>query len=176
VTPETVSATVIPILRQAFDHIALVSVLRSGDPERLGLLGRPELDVTFTKIHLWNPNVLPFERVIFMDADAMPLRNVDELFETVAGDVDFAAAPDQVRACVSRCGQFGFGYDKIWLVMFFDSCVLKHCVSVVIWDDIESNVRYCEPPMFLNGLEDVFAMMDEDILVFRPHKNGDAST
>ncbi|TPX46393.1 hypothetical protein SeMB42_g01880 [Synchytrium endobioticum] len=95
VTPETVSANIIPILQQTFDHVALVPVLRSGDPERLGLLGRPELDVTFTKIHLWNPSVLPYERVVFMDADAMPLRNVDELFDTLSGDIAFSAAPDQ---------------------------------------------------------------------------------
>ncbi|TPX34895.1 hypothetical protein SmJEL517_g02547 [Synchytrium microbalum] len=95
VTPETLSATAIPILRRVFDHVAIVPVLRSGDPERLGLLGRPELDVTFTKIHLWNPEVMPFDKVVFLDADTLPLRNVDELFEYVSGDVAFAAAPDQ---------------------------------------------------------------------------------
>jgi len=35
----------------------------------------------FTKLHVLNPDVLPFDRVVFLDLDTLVLRNVDHLFE-----------------------------------------------------------------------------------------------
>lgn len=34
----------------------------------------------FTKLHIFNPDVLPYDRVVFLDADMLVLRNLDELF------------------------------------------------------------------------------------------------
>ncbi|CAE7416327.1 unnamed protein product [Symbiodinium sp. CCMP2456] len=35
----------------------------------------------FTKLHAFNPEVLPYDRVVFLDLDMIVLRNIDELFE-----------------------------------------------------------------------------------------------
>lgn len=95
VTPETVSTAAVSVLHSHFDRVVPVGLLRSKDYDNLELLGRRELDVTFTKLHAWNPDVLPYTRAVFMDADTLVMRNVDELFEYVDDpDVVFAASPD----------------------------------------------------------------------------------
>lgn len=35
----------------------------------------------FTKLHAFNPDVLPYDRVVFLDSDMLVVRNVDALFE-----------------------------------------------------------------------------------------------
>ncbi len=42
----------------------------------------------YTKLHVWN--LVEFEKVVYIDADALVLQNVDELFSRPG----FAAAPD----------------------------------------------------------------------------------
>ncbi|KAI8902522.1 nucleotide-diphospho-sugar transferase [Globomyces pollinis-pini] len=100
--PTTVLATfsnlsdkAVNVLQHTFDHVINVDLLLSNDPSNLALLGRPELDVTFTKLHTFNPKLLPFDRVCFMDADTMIVQNIDDIFEFVdRPSVEFAAAPD----------------------------------------------------------------------------------
>ncbi|XP_068165671.1 glycogenin-2 [Antennarius striatus] len=75
-------------LRNAFDDVITVDVLDSEDRLRLSLLGRPELGVTFTKIHCWT--LTRFSKCVFLDADTLVLRNVDELFHRE----ELSAAPD----------------------------------------------------------------------------------
>lgn len=57
------------LLEFIFDHIVCVNVLDSEDDAHLALLKRPELGVTFTKIHCWN--LIQYEKCVFMDADTM---------------------------------------------------------------------------------------------------------
>lgn len=35
----------------------------------------------FTKLHVLNPDVLPYDRVVFLDLDMVVMRNIDELFQ-----------------------------------------------------------------------------------------------
>ncbi|KAI7893629.1 glycogenin 1, isoform CRA_c [Mucor mucedo] len=65
-----------------------VDTIRSRDFDNLELLGRPELDITFTKIHLWR--LTQYSKIVYLDADTYPLRNIDELFDRPS----FSAAPD----------------------------------------------------------------------------------
>lgn len=81
-------------LQQAYDRIVEVPLLRSASTDNLQLLGRTELDITFTKLHVFNPEVTGCEKIAFMDADVMVTRNVDALFDYLDGDTVFAAAPD----------------------------------------------------------------------------------
>lgn len=84
-----------------FDEIIQVDTLNSHDNENLGLLGRPELGITFTKINVWN--LIQYQYVVFLDADTVVLKNIDGLFDQ-AHEMDiqnknnsrkvFAAAPD----------------------------------------------------------------------------------
>ena len=52
-------------------------------------MGRPDLLYAFTKIALWRQT--RFRKIVYLDADVVALRNLDELFDI---DAPFAAAPD----------------------------------------------------------------------------------
>lgn len=60
----------------------------SPDEEALQLIQRPELAVTFTKLHAWR--LVHYTKCVFLDADTLVLTNVDELFERE----ELSAAPD----------------------------------------------------------------------------------
>ncbi|CAH2102837.1 unnamed protein product [Euphydryas editha] len=75
-------------LRAVFAEVVLVDVLDSGDAAHLALLQRPELGITFTKIHCWN--LTQYEKCVFLDADTLVIQNCDELFERE----ELSAAPD----------------------------------------------------------------------------------
>ena len=94
ITPESVSAVAVQQLHNVFDQVIHVPTVRSNDHSNLRLLGRRELDITYTKIHVFDPDVVPFERVVFMDSDVLVLRNVDALFNYLDNGEIFAAAPD----------------------------------------------------------------------------------
>ncbi|CAO1341264.1 unnamed protein product [Diamesa serratosioi] len=75
-------------LKSVFDVVQLVNVLDSKDSANLAVLKRPELGITFTKLHCWN--LTQFEKCVFLDADVLVLRNCDELFERE----ELSASPD----------------------------------------------------------------------------------
>ncbi|XP_051764436.1 glycogenin-2 isoform X2 [Ctenopharyngodon idella] len=75
-------------LEDVFDEVVMVDVLDSRDKAHLAWLGRPELGVTFTKLHCWT--LTQFSKCVFLDADTLVLCNVDELFEYE----ELSAAPD----------------------------------------------------------------------------------
>ncbi|KAI8873132.1 nucleotide-diphospho-sugar transferase, partial [Ramicandelaber brevisporus] len=77
---------------RAFDAIVEVDLIDSRAFHQLQLLGRPELGVTFTKLHVWN--LTQFKRAIYLDADTLVLRNIDDLFTRDLGTLGIAAAPD----------------------------------------------------------------------------------
>ena len=52
-----------------FDELVEVDVLDSKDATHLAMLKRPELGITFTKIHCWN--LTQYEKCVFLDADTM---------------------------------------------------------------------------------------------------------
>lgn len=57
------------MLRRIFDEVRVVDVLDSGDTARLAMMKRPDLGVTFTKLHCWT--LLHYSKCVFMDADTM---------------------------------------------------------------------------------------------------------
>lgn len=56
-------------LEQVFDEVLLVDVLDSADRTHLALLERPELGVTFTKLHCWT--FTQYSKCVFLDADTL---------------------------------------------------------------------------------------------------------
>ncbi|XP_034000278.1 glycogenin-1a isoform X1 [Trematomus bernacchii] len=76
------------VLGTIFDEVRVVDVLDSGDVAHLSLMKRPDLGVTFTKLHCWT--LTHYSKCVFMDADTMVLSNIDELFERE----ELSAAPD----------------------------------------------------------------------------------
>ncbi|CAK1601733.1 unnamed protein product [Parnassius mnemosyne] len=75
-------------LNAVFAEVVTVDVLDSGDAAHLALLQRPELGITFTKIHCWN--LTQYEKCVFLDADTLVVQNCDELFDRK----ELSAAPD----------------------------------------------------------------------------------
>ncbi|XP_012157506.1 glycogenin-2 isoform X2 [Ceratitis capitata] len=75
-------------LQDVYNVVQEVNVLDSQDAANLALLARPELGVTFTKLHCWR--LVQFEKCVFLDADTLVLQNCDELFERE----ELSAAPD----------------------------------------------------------------------------------
>lgn len=57
------------VLSATFDEVRLVDVLDSGDSAHLALMNRPELGVTFTKLHCWT--LTHYSKCVFMDADTL---------------------------------------------------------------------------------------------------------
>lgn len=52
-----------------FDEVIVVDVMDSEDYHHLSLLGRPELGITFTKIHCWT--LTQYSKCVFLDADTL---------------------------------------------------------------------------------------------------------
>ncbi|CAG4979807.1 unnamed protein product [Parnassius apollo] len=75
-------------LNAVFANVVTVDVLDSGDAAHLALLQRPDLGITFTKIHCWN--LTQYEKCVFLDADTLVVQNCDELFDRE----ELSAAPD----------------------------------------------------------------------------------
>jgi len=52
-----------------FDEVKVVDVLDSKDQTHLALMCRPELGVTFTKLHCWT--FTNYDKCVFLDADTL---------------------------------------------------------------------------------------------------------
>ncbi|KAG1757148.1 glycosyltransferase family 8 protein [Suillus lakei] len=119
VTPETLDITTIKLLRKTYDIVIGVEVIGQSDPAGLYLLaegtksfsvgisltvprpvsvfctivphmwGRPDLDTVLTKLHVFR--LTQYSKVIFLDADVLPLRPLSHLFHL---DYEFSAVPD----------------------------------------------------------------------------------
>ncbi|XP_029314041.1 glycogenin-1b isoform X2 [Cottoperca gobio] len=76
------------VLKRIFDEVRVVDVLDSGDTAHLDMMKRPDLGVTFTKLHCWT--LTHYSKCVFMDADTLVLSNIDELFDRE----ELSAAPD----------------------------------------------------------------------------------
>ncbi|XP_074763847.1 glycogenin-2 isoform X3 [Athene noctua] len=100
-TPE-VSSGMRSVLHSVFDEVVEVDALDSADSVRLALMQRPELGVTFTKLHCWT--LTHYSKCVFMDADTLVLCNVDELFDRE----EFSAAPDSGWPDCFNSGVFVF--------------------------------------------------------------------
>lgn len=62
-------------LRSVFDEVYVVNVMDSGDAAHLALMKRPDLGVTFTKLHCWT--LTQYSKCVFMDADTLVRNKLD---------------------------------------------------------------------------------------------------
>lgn len=83
-----VSSEMQDLCRKVFDQFEIVDVLDSKDEANLALLSRPDLGVTFTKLHCWK--LTQYSKCVFMDADTLVVQNIDDLFDRE----ELSAAPD----------------------------------------------------------------------------------
>ncbi|XP_009982410.1 PREDICTED: glycogenin-2-like [Tauraco erythrolophus] len=90
------------VLHSVFDEVIEVDALDSADSDRLALMQRPELGITFTKLRCWT--LTQYSKCVFMDADTLVLCNVDELFDRE----ELSAAPDSGWPDCFNSGVFVF--------------------------------------------------------------------
>lgn len=57
------------VLRRIYNEVRLVDVLDSKDAAHLAMMKRPDLGVTFTKLHCWT--LTHYSKCVFMDADTL---------------------------------------------------------------------------------------------------------
>jgi lipopolysaccharide biosynthesis glycosyltransferase len=82
-------------LAKVYNHIIPVEPLTAACHSfGFHLLGRPELDKSYTKIQVWNQT--QFTKVVFLDADTLPVKNIDQLFDHLDPQQpdNIAASPD----------------------------------------------------------------------------------
>ncbi|KAF9270582.1 nucleotide-diphospho-sugar transferase [Marasmius fiardii PR-910] len=89
VTPETVDVSTIKLLRRAFNVVVGVELITQEVDKGLQLLGRPDLSTALTKLHVFR--LTQFSKIIFLDADVLPIRPISHLFTL---PYEFSAAPD----------------------------------------------------------------------------------
>ncbi|RDX51044.1 hypothetical protein OH76DRAFT_1481729 [Lentinus brumalis] len=89
VTPESVDVSSIKLLRRAFDIVIGVEIIAQEDDKGLQLLGRPDLNLVLTKLHIFR--LTQYSKLVFLDADVLPIRPMSHLFTLPH---EFAAVPD----------------------------------------------------------------------------------
>ncbi|EDW02188.1 GH21859 [Drosophila grimshawi] len=106
VTP-TVSEAMRDRLKEVYNVVQEVNVMDSHDAANLALLARPELGVTFTKLHCWR--LVQFEKCVFLDADTLDLIQhwwtifCDSVHESLSDNMaGLAGALSQLRIGVER--------------------------------------------------------------------------
>lgn len=97
------------LLSGIYHQLVDIPVITSGFTDKLAKdLKRPELDKTFSKIHLWN---LDYEKVLYLDCDTLP--NPDSnLLDLLSLDVDkgkIYASPDSGFPDIFNSGMFVIG-------------------------------------------------------------------
>ncbi len=60
--------------------------------DNLGLLGRPELDLTLTKLHVFG--IKGVDQLVYLDADTLVLHPIADALFAYVDEAIFAAAPD----------------------------------------------------------------------------------
>ena len=71
-------------LRARLAEVALVqevNVMDSADTAHLALLARPELGITFTKLHCWT--LIQYSKCVFLDADTLVCYSLNVFFYTL---------------------------------------------------------------------------------------------
>ena len=93
-------------LERVYDEVLEVTEFNSHDLASLSLMDRPELGVTFTKLHCWR--LTQYDRAVFLDADTLVRQNVDELFDRE----EISASPDAGWPDCFNSGVFVFTPSK----------------------------------------------------------------
>jgi len=86
----SISEDLVKTLKNAFDQVISVDTLITEYSSKYDVLTlRPELAVTFTKMHAFS--LTEFDSCCFLDADTMVVENIDHLLET---NTNFSACPE----------------------------------------------------------------------------------
>ncbi|KAK9374290.1 nucleotide-diphospho-sugar transferase [Lipomyces chichibuensis] len=89
IVPDALSPSTVAAVEVAYDDVIRVPAIANPAPGNLFALGRLDLYESFTKILAWNQT--QYKRIVYLDADTLPLTNIDVLFNS---DGSTAACPD----------------------------------------------------------------------------------
>ncbi|KAK9362590.1 nucleotide-diphospho-sugar transferase [Lipomyces starkeyi] len=89
IVPDALSPSTVAAVEVVYDDVIRVPAIANPAPGNLFALGRPDLYQSFTKILAWNQT--QYKRIVYLDADTLPLTNIDDLFDS---DGSIAACPD----------------------------------------------------------------------------------
>ncbi len=135
VTSDTVSEESIERLGSQYDDVISVPPISGASIERLAMTGRTDLQMTMTKLQLWS--LTSFSRVLYLDADTLPLCNLDHLFTALPPAMfPFAAAPelgypDTFNAGVSSPISFSKQIPPLCVILYSNSCVSFQTAHVI---------------------------------------------
>ena len=117
----------------------VIDQFNSNDREHLELSSRPELGITLMKLRCWL--LEQYAKCVFLNADCLVLRPIDDLFERE----EFSAAPDGCRPDCFNSGVFVYRpsrniqqidvvfittkYIIRWFVCLFLFCSFSSCYS-----------------------------------------------
>ncbi|CAI5758173.1 unnamed protein product [Candida verbasci] len=79
------------LIEDIYDEIIPIAKINAPLEQLKDKLGREELSITYSKLLLWD---LDYENLVYLDADVLPLANIDELFKIEVGVDEIAASPD----------------------------------------------------------------------------------
>ena len=77
---DSVSAGALEMLGRIYDRVSVVPRLRAHDSSFPSELLSAAYRDLYTKLHIFDAELMPYERVTFVDADLLPLRCFDHLF------------------------------------------------------------------------------------------------
>ncbi|KAI3406182.2 GLG2 [Candida oxycetoniae] len=90
---ETISQDLQDLIATVYDDIIAVNTIHSPLIKLKEALNRPELSITYTKLLLWS--LTQYESIVYLDADVLPLQNMDDIFDKFEiGEGEIAASPD----------------------------------------------------------------------------------
>uniref|UniRef100_A0A914DZ08 glycogenin glucosyltransferase n=1 Tax=Acrobeloides nanus TaxID=290746 RepID=A0A914DZ08_9BILA len=72
-----VSTRMLELLKMVWDEVSSCDIIDSKDENNLKLIQRPELGITFTKLHCWR--LTQYSKCAFIDSDAVVVQNVDDM-------------------------------------------------------------------------------------------------
>jgi glycogenin glucosyltransferase len=83
-----ISEHMLELLKTVYDDASSCTELDSKDKTHLNMIHRPELGVTFTKLHVWR--LTQYSKCVYLDSDTLVAQNVDDMFDRP----EFAAVTD----------------------------------------------------------------------------------
>jgi glycogenin len=75
--PESLDVATLRSLRKVLNLVVGVEILEQDNNLGLLLLGRPDLTTVLIKLHVFR--LIQFSKIIFLDADVLPIRPLDHL-------------------------------------------------------------------------------------------------
>lgn len=91
VNVESINKQSLDLIESIYDKVISISLINSSASALQEKLGRSELALTYSKILLWSQ---PYTKLVYLDADTLPLKSLDSLFDLPLTPNQIAASPD----------------------------------------------------------------------------------